>query len=116
MGRPRKTPTPKVNEAPPLASEDHHRVTAQPTRIGRGGRVLRSTRGGARGGRRGGFIGGRRSGRGRGQAPPQGVGVLFDEQGNGFTHVVGSSTGRRSILDGHEVNVTEPSTQLSVNQ
>ncbi|KAK9704790.1 hypothetical protein RND81_07G011200 [Saponaria officinalis] len=87
MGRPRKTPTPQVNEAPPSASEDHHRVTTQPTRIGRGGRILRSTRGGAKGGRRGGFRGGGRSGRGRGQASPQGVGVLFDEQGNGFTNV-----------------------------
>ncbi|KAK9749542.1 hypothetical protein RND81_02G133200 [Saponaria officinalis] len=109
MGRPRKTPTPQVNEAPPSASKDHHRVTAQPTRIGRGGRVLRSTRGGARGGRRGCFRGEGRSGRGRGQAP-QGVGVLFDEHGNGFTNVVGSTTGPRSITDAHEVIVTEPST------
>ncbi|XP_074297031.1 uncharacterized protein LOC141627704 [Silene latifolia] len=85
--------------------EAYLRTTAQPTRLGRGGRVIRTARGvAARGRGRGG--GGRG---GRGGRAPQGFGVLIDESGNAYTNVVGSSSGPRRILVGE-------STQQSVNQ
>ncbi|XP_074289746.1 uncharacterized protein LOC141615099 [Silene latifolia] len=109
MGRPRKSAAAEANEALQIASEVHHTATAQPTRLGRGGRVIRTARGvAARGRGRGGVrVGGGRGGRG-GRAP-QGFGVLIDESGNAYTNVVGSSSGPRSILLGE-------STQQSVNQ
>ncbi|XP_074297884.1 uncharacterized protein LOC141628676 [Silene latifolia] len=106
MGRPRKSGAAEANEASQLASEVHHTATAQPTRLGRGGRVIRiakgvAARGRGRGGVRGGGV--------RGGRAPQGFGVLIDESGNAYTNVVGSSSGPRSILVGE-------STQQSVNQ
>uniref|UniRef100_A0A803MGQ6 PB1-like domain-containing protein n=1 Tax=Chenopodium quinoa TaxID=63459 RepID=A0A803MGQ6_CHEQI len=75
------------------ASVQHHSTTAQPTHLGRSGRVIysgRGARGAARGGTRGGAAnagpsvrgtrGGRGRGRGRGQVP-SGVGVLFNADG-----------------------------------
>ncbi|KAH9613758.1 hypothetical protein KSS87_007755 [Heliosperma pusillum] len=111
MGRPRKSARVEVNEVQQTAYEGHHEATAQPTRIGRGGRVIRTGRGSGRGEVRGGRAGrGGRGGRtGRGGRAPQGIGVLIDEQGNAYTNVVGSTTGPRSIMEGE-------STQQSVNQ
>ncbi|XP_074271901.1 uncharacterized protein LOC141595845 [Silene latifolia] len=108
MGRPRKSPAPDASQASQTASEVHHAATAQPTRLGRGGRVIRTGRGGARGRGRTGARGGVRGG-GRGGRAPQGFGVLIDESGNAYTNVVGSNTGPRSIMVGQ-------STQQSVNQ
>ncbi|XP_074284368.1 uncharacterized protein LOC141608938 [Silene latifolia] len=94
------------------ATEAHHQMTAQPTRIGKGGRVINSGRGGrggtlgGRGGAAGGRggIGGRASGRGgavggrdgrgggrggiagRSGRVPQGFGILYNDQGNIFTN------------------------------
>ncbi|XP_074290993.1 uncharacterized protein LOC141617729 [Silene latifolia] len=106
MGRPRKSAAAEANEASQIASEVHHTATAQPTRLGRRGRVIRTARGvAARGRGRGGV----RGGGGRGGRAPQGFGVLIDESGNAYTNVVGSSSGPSSILLGE-------STQQSVNQ
>lgn len=57
-GRPRKTGTNASSSTLASQSEAHHEVTAQPTRVGRGGRVIRSGRG-SRGAARGGARGGR---------------------------------------------------------
>ncbi|KAH9612989.1 hypothetical protein KSS87_022193, partial [Heliosperma pusillum] len=111
-GRPRRKRRRDPFENPKKpASEGHHEATAQPTRIGRGGRVIRTGRGSGRGDVKGGRAGrGGRGGRtGRGGRAPQGIGVLIDEQGNAYTNVVGSTTGPRSIMEGE-------STQQSVNQ
>ncbi|KAH9617284.1 hypothetical protein KSS87_021974 [Heliosperma pusillum] len=99
---PRKSARVEVNEVQQTASEGHHEATAQPTRIGRGGRVIRTGRGSGRGDVRGGRAGrGGRGGRtGRGGRAPQGIGVPIDEQGNAYTNVVGSTTGPRSIMEG----------------
>ncbi|KAH9608296.1 hypothetical protein KSS87_011441, partial [Heliosperma pusillum] len=86
-GRPRAVPVGGTRQAE--GSQVHHGATALPTRLGRGGRVIRTGTRGARGGRRGGARGGQRA--------PQGMGVLVDGQGNAFTHLPGSHNGPRSI-------------------
>ncbi|KAK9697747.1 hypothetical protein RND81_08G058600, partial [Saponaria officinalis] len=94
-----------------LQSDAHHDITAQPTRVGRGGRVIRSGRGAARGGGRGGGRGGRRGGRRGAATAPVGMGVLFDEQGNVFTNDQGS--GPRSMVSAEAPPLTNVSTQAS---
>ncbi|XP_074291835.1 uncharacterized protein LOC141618642 [Silene latifolia] len=81
---------PPIKVGPATASTIHHEATAQPTRVGRGGRTIRIGRGGGRGGTGSagagrGRGGAGRSGFGRGRAP-QGIGVLFDDQENPFTN------------------------------
>ncbi|KAK9724772.1 hypothetical protein RND81_05G097000 [Saponaria officinalis] len=103
--------------------EAHHDITAQPTRTGRGGRVIKSARGGGTAGRGGGAAAGNRGrgrGRGRGRPPratraPTGLGVLYDDHGNVFTNDLGSTSGPRSIVSGPDVAITTPSTQASTN-
>ncbi|XP_074278541.1 uncharacterized protein LOC141602128 [Silene latifolia] len=109
MGRPRKSGAAEANEASQIASEVHHTSTTQRTRIGRGGRVIKTGRGvAARGRGRTGVRGGGGRG-GRGGRAPQGFRVLIDESGNAYTNLVGSSTGPRSIL-------LRENAQQSVNQ
>ncbi|KAK9715426.1 hypothetical protein RND81_06G164200 [Saponaria officinalis] len=93
------------------ATETHHQVTAQPTRVGRGGRVISSGRGSR--GRRGGSDttrGGQRGGR-----TPQGFGVLYDNQGTPFTNVPGDRNGSTISLQ-QDAIISGPSTQVSVNK
>ncbi|KAK9697269.1 hypothetical protein RND81_08G026000 [Saponaria officinalis] len=111
-------------------TENHHDTVAQPSRAGRGGRVIRSgggSRGGARGRALGGSSGedsrGKARGRARGGARggleagsrgfttkvSQGMGVLIDREGYAYTNVPGSSSGPTSIRLGTE----DPSTQAS---
>lgn len=72
----------------------HHSVTAQPSQLGRSGRMVRGGIG-SRGGRRGSTRGGSR-GRGRGRNDiPKGVGVLFDADG-GIT----TTTSRNEVATG----------------
>ncbi|KAL9236795.1 hypothetical protein vseg_011424 [Gypsophila vaccaria] len=85
-------------------------ATPHPTRVGRGGRVITSGRG-SRGGGRGGGRTGSRAGKGQRSRVPRGIGILFDNNGNAFSNVPGSSTG--------PVNITPengPCTQASTNQ
>ncbi|KAL2939027.1 Antiviral helicase SKI2, partial [Bienertia sinuspersici] len=65
----------------------HHEATAQPKRLGRGGRVIRGGLG-SRGGRGGRSRGGRGRGRGRGRQGdvPIGVGVFIDLGGTAYTN------------------------------
>ncbi|KAK9669369.1 hypothetical protein RND81_13G125300 [Saponaria officinalis] len=125
-GRPRSTHVPDQPAStamPPSSSqqlEAHHDITAQPTRTGRGGRVIKTARGGGAAGRRGGRGPAGNQGRGRGRPPratgaPTGLGVLFDDHGNIFTNDPGSTSGPRSIVSGPDVATTTPSTQASVN-
>ncbi|KAK9666224.1 hypothetical protein RND81_14G169800 [Saponaria officinalis] len=79
-GRPRLNNS--LTEGVASTSTLHHTATAQPTRIGRGGRTIRTGRGGSRGGGRVSTRG--RGGRGR---APQGLGVLFDDNGNAYANV-----------------------------
>ncbi|XP_074290274.1 uncharacterized protein LOC141617004 [Silene latifolia] len=85
-GRPRTNPCVRQDVA--TASTTHHEATAQPTRLGRSGRTIRTGRGGGRGG-----TGSAGAGRGRGRVP-QGMGVLFDDQGNPFTNPPRTQRGR----------------------
>ncbi|KAK9663641.1 hypothetical protein RND81_O264200 [Saponaria officinalis] len=88
-------------------ADTHHQLTAQPTRVGRGGRVISSGRGSrgkatAKGGRRGGRA-------------PQGFGVLYDNQGTPFTNVPGDRNGN-TIPVPQAATTSGPSTQVSVNK
>ncbi|KAL2903511.1 Antiviral helicase SKI2, partial [Bienertia sinuspersici] len=97
-----KNATSHATLAHEMTSPTHHNVTAEPSRTGRGGRMIRGgrgsrgggsngggrgeatvgNRGGGRGGRRGGGRGGRRGGR-----TPTGFGVLFSPDGTPYTNV-----------------------------
>ncbi|XP_074289835.1 uncharacterized protein LOC141615335 [Silene latifolia] len=108
MGRPTKIARTKVTSEVVVSSEDHHRACAQPTKVGRGGRVIMAGRGVSRG--RGGSIGRggratRRGGRGGMGRPPQGEGVLIDERGNAYTNVVGSVNGPKSIMPNQQEEI-----------
>ncbi|KAL2924672.1 Antiviral helicase SKI2 [Bienertia sinuspersici] len=90
-GRPRKAGATTAHNSDTTTA--HHAATAEPTRIGRGGRVIRGGRG-SRGGR-----GGRsaRGGRGGRSGMPFGIGVLMGADGSAYTNVPGSSIGPRQI-------------------
>ncbi|KAL2943077.1 Antiviral helicase SKI2, partial [Bienertia sinuspersici] len=111
-GRPKKNASSHPQTVPDISSQFHHDTTAEPTRLGRGGRVIRGGRGGnndrggssastagassggvtnSRGGSsgaprgRGGSSGAPRGRGGRGksvQPSPQGKGVLFAADGS----------------------------------
>ncbi|KAL2933974.1 Antiviral helicase SKI2, partial [Bienertia sinuspersici] len=101
-GRPSKDTTSYATLAHEMTSPTHHNTTAEPSRTGRGGRMIRGgrgsrgggsngggrgeaavgNRGGDRGGRRGGGRGGRRGGR-----TPTCFGVLFSPDGTPYTNV-----------------------------
>ncbi|KAK9672509.1 hypothetical protein RND81_12G104800 [Saponaria officinalis] len=134
-GKPLPTPPPKKGKGRPKAAhnltgtdsvaasqsvaasesvaetETHHQVTAQPTRVGRGGRVISSGRG-SRGGKGGKTTakGGRRGGR-----APQEFGLLYDNQGSPFTNVPGDRNGN-TIPVQQGATTSCPSTQVSVNK
>ncbi|KAH9605561.1 hypothetical protein KSS87_018864 [Heliosperma pusillum] len=82
MGRPRKYP--RLEDSSELAAQPHYSATAQPSRVGRGGRVTMAGRFSGRNGGRRGRSASRNGGRAR---APQGFRVLFDGQGNAFTNV-----------------------------
>ncbi|XP_074284446.1 uncharacterized protein LOC141609169 [Silene latifolia] len=106
-GRPRKVSnTPDSTRDQALGEP-----TAQPSRLGRTGRVI--SRGGGRGSSRGAGRGGSRgSGRsGARKRLPQGMGILFDGEGNVFTNNLNSS-GPMSI---DQPASTQGSTQVSSN-
>ncbi|KAK9713142.1 hypothetical protein RND81_06G006300 [Saponaria officinalis] len=125
-GKPLPTPPPKRGRGRPkaahnlsavesvgatdsvAATETHHEVTAQPTRVGRGGRAISSGRG-SRGGRRG------KSTAQRGGRTPQGFGVLYDNQGTPFTNVPVNSNVNK-ILVHQDATTSCPSTQASVKK
>ncbi|XP_074288999.1 uncharacterized protein LOC141614141 [Silene latifolia] len=123
-GRGRPGAAHNIPSATEQATEAHHHMTAQPTRIGRNGRVINSGRGGRglrsdtseRGGRGGlagrGGMGGTSQRRGRGGRVPQGFGILFDNHENTFTNPP------RNMLFIHQQEATKsyPSTQAYVNQ
>ncbi|XP_056695664.1 uncharacterized protein [Spinacia oleracea] len=102
-GRPRKDGQPPISHSQVAQSSTaHHNATAQPTQLGRGGRMCRGgagSRGGrttSRGGRttsgRGSRGGRAPSGRGRGRDQvPIGVGVYFAPDGSAHTNQGGSS-------------------------
>ncbi|XP_074287815.1 uncharacterized protein LOC141612968 [Silene latifolia] len=109
-GRPRVNNV--VTEGDASTSTPHHTATAHPTRTGRGGKTVRTGRGSSRGGSRGGGRGTSRGRGGRGRAP-QGLGVLFDDNGNAYTNVPGNTRGPVSI-SGDQGPSTQP-TQASIN-
>ncbi|KAL2896655.1 Antiviral helicase SKI2, partial [Bienertia sinuspersici] len=100
-GRPRKVAAVEDPGVQQIIEPTHHSATAEPSRTGRGGRMIRggrgsrggSTGGGSRGGSRGGSSrgGGRNAGsrgrNGRGDTRPKGIGVLFTEDGSPYTNV-----------------------------
>ncbi|KAL2929308.1 Sulfate adenylyltransferase subunit 1, partial [Bienertia sinuspersici] len=75
-GRPRKAGATIAHNSD--TTTVHHAATAEPTRIGRGGRIIRGRRG-SRGGRSG------REGRGGRSAMPVGICVLVEANGSAYT-------------------------------
>ncbi|KAL2942639.1 Protocadherin-1, partial [Bienertia sinuspersici] len=124
-GRPQKNASSHPQTVPDISSQVHHDTTAEPTRLGRGGRVIRGGRGrnsgrggssastagassggvtNSRGGSsgaprgRGGSSGAPRGRGGRGksvQPSPQGQGVLFAADGSVMINAPGTSGGPR---------------------
>ncbi|XP_021742994.1 uncharacterized protein LOC110709089 [Chenopodium quinoa] len=105
------TPTPTLTQtassSTPATQFAHHTATAQPTQLGRGGRMIlggqgarsvsqSSTRGRSSAGR-GSTTTSRGRGRGRGRAQPSGIGIMFADDGSPIVTAPSTRPNTRSI-------------------